>query len=142
MLQDYFEVLVKMEQFVGQWAVIGPENETRLGRHNSTLGTDIFCGDRIWNRQSKFRIRVGPVSLERFLKLLPSGGAFKELTQMAQLFAGMEYDFDVHLVLKANEVPACQLRSEKQQACLGWSAWLKTVEFTKDSEDAVLHCNN
>jgi len=106
------------------------------------LGADMICGDKIWHRQSKFRIRIGPLPLDPFLNLLPSGGAFKELVQMVRMFAGMEFDFDVHLILLASHVPACQLRSEGQQASLGWSSWLKTREFIRDSEDAVLHCNS
>ena len=142
MLGDYFGVPAAVVQFAGQCVPVGPENVTRLGRHNSALGVAAICGDRIWHRQSKFRIRIGPLSMKHFRKFLPLGEAFKELVQMARMFAGTEFDFDVHLILRASEVPACRLQSEGEQAHLGWSSWLKTREFIQDSEDAILHCNN
>jgi len=107
---------------------IGTENENRLGVTNCQLGLNMICGPRVWERQSKFRIRVGPINLDTFRLLLPCGNGFRPFTELARLFAGTEYDLDVQLVLKAPQVPRLQLRSDgaKEGAHLGWSSWLKT----------------
>jgi len=138
-LRDYYGVPCHVEQFVGRWVRLGPENETRLGTHNTELGVNAVLGSHIWDRQSKFRACLGPLDLAIFRRLLPCGDGFKPLIQMIRLYAGMEYDFDVQLALKAPQVPRCQLRSSGiEGAHLGWSSWLKIGEFKKDSFDTVL----
>jgi type VI secretion system protein ImpH len=63
--------------------------------------------------------------------------------QLVRLYAGMEYDFDVRLVLKAKEVPPCRLSSGGEEgARLGWSSWLKLRDFASDAKDTILACNN
>jgi type VI secretion system protein ImpH len=96
------------------------------------------AGDRVWDQQAKFRIRVGPLTYAEFCGLLPSGSAFRPLVELVRFFAGQEYDFDMQLILKATEVPSCRLGQVGADAPrLGWSTWLKTAEFAHDAEDAV-----
>jgi len=142
MVRDYFGVPAEVRQFHGHWVKLGEENQTRLGRQNHRLGFSAVCGSRVWDRQSKFRIRLGPLGLESFERFLPGGFHHAPLTQMSRLFAGLELDFDVQLVLKAREVPACRLRSSGPGARLGWSSWLKTKPFARDAADTVLACGN
>jgi type VI secretion system protein ImpH len=96
------------------------------------------AGSRVWDQQAKFRLRVGPLTFTEFCQFLPDGKAFGPLIQLSRFFAGLACDFDVQLLLKAAEVPACHLGGAGQAgARLGWSAWLKTKEFTHHAEDAV-----
>jgi type VI secretion system protein ImpH len=143
LLRDHFEVPVEIVQFQGDWFRLEPENLTRLGTQNYQLGSSAIIGDRVWDRQAKFRIRMGPLELGGFRGLLPLEKGFSELSELTRLFVGLEYDFDVQLVLKARQVPACQLVTRDEGGPrLGWSAWLKTQTFTQDVEDTVLSCNN
>jgi type VI secretion system protein ImpH len=138
-LHDYFGSPASVEQCLGRWIRLELENTTRLGTQNHELGRNSICGDRVWDRQSKFRIRLGPLQLVEFRRFLPCGDAFQELVQFVRLFAGMECDFDIQLILKAGEVPACQLLSRAQEgASLGWASWLKTREFTQDAQETVI----
>jgi len=141
-LRRYFEAPVRVEQFCGRWVKLGEENQTRLGIRNHHLGYSAVCGSRIWDRQSKFRIRLGPLMWAAFERFLPGGRAHQPLMQVARLFAGMELDFDVQLVLRADQVPACRLQSSPGGARLGWSSWLKTREFSQPAADTVLACNH
>jgi type VI secretion system protein ImpH len=142
-LRDYFECSVQVIQFQGRWVRLGEENRTRLGVENHALGVNTVCGEQTWDRQSKFRVRAGPLPLATFLGFLPGARAHDQVMQLARLFAGTEYDFDLQLVLKAKEVPACQLLSKTPGgAYLGWSSWLKTREFSRDADDTLLRCNN
>lgn len=142
-LRDYFQLPAETDQFIGRWVRLEPDNQSRLAVQNTTLGQNVILGESVWDRQSKFRVGMGPLCLTAFRSLLPCGGAFKELTQMVRLYAGMEDDFDMKLILKAEEVPPCQLLSEGETgAHLGWSSWLKLRDFTTDAKDTVLASRN
>jgi len=142
-LGDYFEVPVRVNQFVGQWLDIDEGSLSRLGSANSELGISAVVGSRFWDNQSKFRLVFGPLAFGKFRVFLPNGSAFKPVVDLARLLAGMEFDFDVQLVLKAEEVPACRLTtSGDDQPRLGWTTWLKTREFTQDDSQVVLSVKN
>jgi len=141
-LHSYFGMSARVMQYAGRWIRLEPETTTRLGIQNGELGRSWICGGRAWDWQSKFRIRLGPLHLGEFRRFLPSGGSFHELIQVVRFFAGMEYDFDMQLVLMAEEVPACQLSSKVQDgARLGWSSWLKTIEFRQNADETVVVSN-
>lgn len=140
-LRDYFQLPVSVEQFFGRWVRLGEENHTLLGVRNHRLGYSAILGSRVWDRQSKFRIKIGPMGCAAFEGFLPGGGAHEPLMQLARLFAGYELDFDVQFVVAAPEVPACRVQS-RGGARLGLSSWLKVREFTHDADDPVLACRN
>lgn len=141
-LRSYFDIPVQVCQFHGFWVRLGEENHTRLGVQNHQLGFNVVCGSRVWDRQSKFRIRLGPMGRGEFEQFLPGGSAYAPLMQLARLFAGLELDFDAQLVLRARQVPSCRLQSTAGGARLGWSSWLKTRELKHDAADTILACKN
>src|SRR5205823_13853319 len=71
MLRDFFQLPVQVRQFQGQWLQLGPENQSRLGAANNHLGLNVVAGERVWDVQSKFRVRLGPLSPEDFTAFLP-----------------------------------------------------------------------
>ncbi len=135
LLGDYFGTPLKIVQFVGQWLDITPENRTRLGQANNGLGTSAVAGTRIWDQQSKFKLRIGPLSFAEFKQFLPDGDRYRPLVEMTRYSAGQEFDFDIQLVLKAPEVPWCRLGDAR--ARLGFSTWLKVQEFNCDDDQVV-----
>ncbi len=140
-LADYFGVPVTASQFVGQWLPLSEENRSclRAGEVKSVLGVTAVLGTRVWDQQAKFTLRVGSLTFAEFSEFLPSGSAFRPLVQLARFLAGQEFDFDVQLVLQAAEVPGCRLGDTGARGPrLGWSTWLKTREFARDADDAVL----
>lgn len=142
-LRDYFGVPARVEQFSGQWLKLDEESVSRLGGDNSRLGINTIVGARVWDDQSKFRLKFGPLTFKEFTALLPQGSAFKPLNDVTRLLAGMEFDFDVRLTLKAEEAPSCVLTTRaKRRPMLGWTSWLKTCEFTEDDSQVVLAVNN
>lgn len=143
-LEGYFGLAVAVEQFRGQWLALEPECLTRLGTANATLGSDAVAGDRVWDVQGKFRLRVGPLGYAAFLDYLPDPAAdparksFFLLCQLARLYAGPELDFDVQLTLRAADVPACRLTSDPAAGPrLGWNCWLLTGPAARAADDAV-----
>ena len=137
LLSDYFGVPAEIEQFKGQWLKLDPESTSTLGCTNHQLGISTLMGTRVWDQQSKLRVKLGPLSFERFAAFLPNGSAFKPATELIQFFGGMEFDFDIQLVLQKMDVPFCKLSTTTKPA-LGWTTWLKTKPFRTDDSQVVL----
>ena len=104
-----------------------------------------MAGSRVWDRQSKFRVRLGPMTYAQFIEFLPDRAPVPErktfflLAHLVRLYADPGLDFDVQLVLKAEEVPECQLTGDGTiGARLGWNTWLLTRPASADAEDVVI----
>ena len=139
-LQDYFHVPAEIVQFVGQWLSLPATNRSRLsaGNTNNALGVSTVAGDRVWDQQAKFRIRLGPMTFKEFTRFLPTATDFPLIIQFTRFFVGQEFDFEVQLVLKASEVPQCRLGDTSDSAPrLGWTTWARTGVFTQDVDDVV-----
>ena len=142
-LQDYFRVPVAIRQFQGQWVPLEPEYRTFLGSANCGLGDNAICGERVFTEYSKFRVRLGPLAFRRYVSFLPTGASHIPLTDLTRFLVNRELDFEVQLVLKKEEVPACQLSSAAETPpMLGWTTWLKTKELAEDASQVVLSVAN
>lgn len=138
-LRGYFGVPVSIEQYQGRWIALDEEYRTLLGAANSALGVDAVCGERVWNVQSNFRVRLGPLTFGQYASFLPPGPSFAPLADLTRFLAGQELDFDVQPVLKAEEVPACRVASDAEAPpMLGWTTWLKTRDLTEDASQVAL----
>ena len=111
---------------------------------NNELGVSLVAGDRVWDVQSKVRLRIGPLGYARFTELLPDRRPQPErklfflLSHLVRLYVGPELDFDVQLVLRAEEVPPCQLAESPSFAPrLGWNTWVASQAPAEDADDPV-----
>jgi type VI secretion system protein ImpH len=139
-LRDYFSVPVEIDQCLGSWYALEDGDRCYLspGQERNQLGIGAFLGDEVWNQQSRFRIRLGPVGVERFTEFLPDSAAMAKLVELTRYLAGEAMVFDVQVFLRAAEVPACRLDDDGPYVPrLGWLGWLKTSEFATDTGDAV-----
>jgi type VI secretion system protein ImpH len=141
-LTDYFAVPVKVEQFSGAWYRLDPVAQCRFSEGNSDsecLGLGTVVGDEIWNQQSKIRIILGPLSLEKYLEFLPDGSNWEPLRSWIRFFSNEELDFEVKLILEREQVPACELGADDASGPqLGWVSWLKSKPLGRDPDDTVL----
>jgi type VI secretion system protein ImpH len=144
MLIDYWEVPVEVQQFRGQWLYLSEEEQTALptvvnpAGQNTALGINALAGTRVWNVQSMFRIKIGPVGYQEFRELMPIGRRLLPLCQMTRLYVGMEFDFDVQVVLKKEDVPWCELSADPAAAPrLGWNSWVRSGPMERDAHEAV-----
>lgn len=144
MLCDYFELPVEVRQFQGQWLYLGPQDRSVLPSYehpqglNCRLGVNLVVGERVWDVQGKFRLRIGPLSYKQFQRFMPTGVQLQTVTEMTRLYVGPEFEFDVQPVLQAAEVPWCQLTTNPADAPrLGWNTWIHSREFDHDADDAV-----
>ena len=142
-LRDYFRVPAEVVQFQGQWFPLEPENVTRIGQANSELGRTLVAGASVFVSQSKFRVRLGPLTLPRFVSFLPVGPAWKPATDLVRYLAGLEFDFDVQLVLRKEDVPPCSLDSKSSlPPMLGWTTWVTSETPRRDADEVVLPVDN
>jgi len=125
MLSDYFDTKVMVEQFVGAWYEVPGEQTSRLGVVNARLGTDALAGNRVWQRDLRLQLMVGPLTRERFDAFLPGGDAAHALKKWLVLLTGSCLEYEVRLVLKAEDVRGAGF-GEGQQARLGWDSYLCT----------------
>ncbi len=136
-LHHFFRVPVAIEEFVGHWMALGPRERTFLGRDGATLGAGAVLGRTVWDRQHKFRIHLGPLTLTGVRELPPgrppadaTGGLGEDCT------CSFELDWDVRLRLAPGEVPRLRLGAAGR---LGWTAWLGTRPVKRDADDLCLH---
>ncbi len=85
----------------------------RRRRRPRTLGRTALLGGRVWSRQHKFRIVIGPLPLADYLRLLPGGASFHRLIPIVRNYAGDTLIWDVNLILKREEVPPTRLGDRK-----------------------------
>ena len=138
-LSDYFGTTARVRQFFGQWLALDRADYTRLGNQNSILGESSIAGTRIWEQQSKFRVRLGPLDFKQFQEFLPNGSAYEPLNSIIRFMVGLEFDFDIQLLLKAQQVPSTILTTRAQRKpMLGWTSFLKTNPFAADDEQVML----
>lgn len=145
-LADYFQLPLRILQFHGQWLCLDPANQSRLGGldGNNQLGVSVVAGERVWDVQSKFRVRLGPLDFAQFLEFLPDRAPVRErkafflMSHLVRLYVGPEFDFEVQLVLNAEDVPECQLTETGIIGPrLGWNTWIRSLPFPHDAEEAV-----
>lgn len=142
---DYLGVPARIEPFTGQWLELDEENQCRLGPPYRRLGVGTIAGERVWDSQSKFRVVLGPLTLEQFRRLLPegpdgpAGPDHRPAFEITRLMVGPGLDFDVQLVLRAAEVPDCAADTGAAvRPMLGWTTWLKTRPFERDDSQVIL----
>jgi type VI secretion system protein ImpH len=142
MLADYFEVPVEIMQFTGAWYSLDRSTQCAMNEKetsSSQVGWGAVVGDAVWDRGGRVRIRIGPISLERYLDFLPGGGANDALRAITKFYSNGCIDFEAQLVLERNEVPAVELDlNTKHPARLGWVSWAKTAPMGVDPDDTIL----
>lgn len=142
-LRDYFGAPAEVVQFLGQWFPLEEGNVTKLGEANSELGRTVVAGSSVFVSQSKFRVRMGPLTFVQFVSFLPRGPAFPALTDLVRFLAGLEFDYDVQLVLRKEEVPPCSLDSKAAlPPMLGWTTWVTSETPRRDADEVVLPVDN
>jgi type VI secretion system protein ImpH len=142
-LSDYFDVRVKIEQFVGVWRHLDEADCSFLDSgpvENYQLGRGAVVGDEVWDRHSRARIQIGPLPVDRYLDFLPDGSAYEPLRALTKAYCGADTEFEVQLILEREQVPACQLSETGPGGPrLGWLTWLKSKpEIGRDPGDTVL----
>jgi type VI secretion system protein ImpH len=102
------------------------------------LGYGAVAGDETWDQQSRVRVRLGPLSRERYDSFLPGGSSHDALAHLLRFFSHNQFDFEVRLVLRSDDVKGLQLGQPDSVQRLGWSTWICSTERDRDADETIL----
>lgn len=139
-LGGYFRVPLRVEQFVGAWYPVPAEQRTRLGMGNATLGSTALAGDRVWQRDLRLRLWIGPLERAAFDDFLPGGQGAAALAKWLALLTGSTLEYEVRLVLRAEHVRGVAL-APNAGARLGFDSYLCSLPATAPRSDTCYLLN-
>ena len=121
----------RLEPFVGHWTALPPGSQSRLGgavtcESALPLGGGAAIGRRMWDRTSRVRLHLAPVSRKVYESLLPGEDLQRAVRDAVRLTVGLTVDVELRPWLRAEDVPPLTLggKSSGSPARLGRSAWL------------------
>jgi len=122
-LHYYFGIPVAIEEFAVQWIMLEGNEQSQLGNSDSALalGEAAILGNAVSDRQHKFRLVLGPLTLKQYMRFSAWGQDLPVLREWVRNFVGFEYAWDVELILAAEEIPTATLDGSHQ---LGYAVWL------------------
>ncbi|MFM0657306.1 type VI secretion system baseplate subunit TssG [Paraburkholderia sediminicola] len=133
-LRAYLGVPVEIVELVPQWMPVGPRQRTTLRTRSSTqaLGRGAMLGVAVRDVQSKFELRLGPLSREQYRNLLPGTRQAQQVVQWVRHYVGLEWAWDIRLVMAYDQVIGNTLGRSQQ---LGWGSWLGTRASATHADD-------
>ena len=138
-LSGFFDAPVVLEEFIGSWLDLEPDDQWVLGIR-AGLGRSTSIGQRVWTRGDKFRLRIGPLTLEDYERLLPGSASLDRLTATVRSYAGDALDWDLNLILAGDDIPRARLGGATR---LGHTSWVASRreddEQRPDAADLYLY---
>ena len=136
-LNDFFRVPVRVHQWQPHWMRLPEDALSRIGLRNApvALGQNALVGAKVWDCQTRFRIEIGPLTLEQYERFLPGGESMRRLRDWVLNYVGHELSCEMHLLLRQDEVPAAKLGGA---GALGWASWLGPRRVDEPAGDLVL----
>lgn len=131
LLSDYFDMPIRIEEFVHEWGDLPESSRFRLGgsAETSALGRTSVVGARVLLCQQGFRVVMGPLERDAFRRLLPGGAALERLAALVRAYAGEEFTWDVRLVLAEDATEPLRLGRNGR---LGWNSRLGAAGRVED----------
>ena len=126
-------IAVAVEQFVGQWDWLRPEHRNGLGSANCALSGGAVLGERMWRRDLRIRIHLGPLDRQAFERFLPGGPGAASLRVLLRRFGLEGIQCEARLHLRAGDVRPAQLRPAAPGARLGFDSFLQPDVHSPDT---------
>ncbi|MGU7768712.1 type VI secretion system baseplate subunit TssG [Burkholderia sp. MR1-5-21] len=138
-LRRHFGVAVRIVEHVPQWVTIKRAQRCAIRAARPTLPLGgVVLGIAVRDAQSRFRIVLGPLSLDAYRRFLPGGVHARQLEQWVREYVGIEFDWDVQLELAHDAVPTLALGSPHG---IGRAAWLGQRLEPGPARDLVIRCD-
>ncbi|MGX5799745.1 type VI secretion system baseplate subunit TssG [Bradyrhizobium sp. Arg314] len=134
-LATAFKVPVQIKEFVAAWITIPTALQSRIGKAYAGLGGGATIGPRVFSRQSRIELRIGPLSLDDFKSFLPGERRLALLKKAVRDMIGEALDVDLRLVLARDAVPPPRMGTIQ----LGRTSWLSRPAEEGDADDLRLH---
>jgi type VI secretion system protein ImpH len=115
-LSDYFDVPVTVEEFLGEWLDLPAESRLQLGGSPEVcaLGRSTILGRRAYAVQSRFRVVVGPLTSEKYVRFLPGSHSLARLKHFVRAYAGDALTWDLRLKLRDDASSQVRLGGRQQ----------------------------
>ena len=133
-LTTAFKVPVRIKEFVAAWITIPAALQSRVGKAYASLGGGATIGPRVFSRQSRIELRVGPLSLDDFKSFLPGERRLALFKKAVREMIGEALDVDLRIVLARDAVPAPKMGTIQ----LGRTSWLSRPAEKGDADDLRL----
>lgn len=133
-------IAVAVEQFVGEWDWLRSEHRNGLGRANCTLSGGAVLGERMWRRDLRIRIHLGPLDRQSFERFLPGGPGAASLRVLLRRFALEGIQCEARLHLRAGDVRPARLEPATLGARLGFDSFLQPDSAARDDVAYVVDC--
>lgn len=125
-LRHDFGVPIKLEQHAGQWLQLDDQERAQLRRSSSVrrlvLGRNVALGHKVWDRQYRVRLHIGPLSLAEYQRFLPGEPACIALGDWLRTTLGLGLSCEISLRLRESDIPPLQLG--RGAGRVGRTAWL------------------
>jgi type VI secretion system protein ImpH len=137
MLADYFQLPVKIQEFVGQWQELLPDFCTRMASRimplgqNACLAQSAMLGSRGWIAQGKIRIVLGPLTKAQFYQFAPGTKALACMNDMVRFYMGLEHDYEFVIEVNRSDLPNKIQLNKSASPILGWNTWLSASDQPK-----------
>lgn len=135
-LCEHFDCAIRIEQFVGKWYGVPQHQCTALGSSNAVLGRSALMGQRVWQRDLRVRLWIGPLDRAAFDAFYPGQPRARALSRLLKALAGVTYEYEVRLILERRAIGPARLAGDGD-ARLGWNSFLCTAHASAvDRSDA------
>lgn len=124
---------VDVQEWIKRKVDIGPDQLTRLGQANASLGQTMVLGSQVPDYQGKIRICISDLTFARFQEFLPHGKDFRALTGLVEFMFRDQLAYDLKLGLLPREAHPLTLKSDCAGR-LGWSSFLGDRLFDEKRE--------
>lgn len=126
---------VAIESWQLRRVAIDPRQQNQLGvRHlkhktaghvagRSVIGVNFTLGRHVLDRSGKFLLRIGNLSMLRYLSFLPDGDNHKALSAFISFLLRDQFAWDLRLDLAPEQAQGMQL-GDRSRACLGRTAFI------------------
>lgn len=145
MLADYFQLPVKIHEFIGQWQALLPDFCTRMASkamplgQNACLAQSAMLGSRGWIAQGKIRIVLGPLTKAQFYQFAPGTKALAAMNDMVRFYLGLEHDYEFVIEVNRADLPNKIQLNKSASPILGWNTWLSaSAQHTTNASQKTL----
>ncbi|MBB3226951.1 type VI secretion system protein ImpH [Luteibacter sp. Sphag1AF] len=121
-LRSRFHVQARVIPFAGRWMARHRLDRLQLGGGRpARLGVDTLAGQRGWNIQHAFHLRLGPLPWPTYRRLLPDQPDGRDLARMVDSHVDGSMQWRASLCIEPGACPVMRLGDGYR---LGHSAWL------------------
>jgi type VI secretion system protein ImpH len=145
MLQDFLDgIPTSVIQFTPRHVHLEDWQRSALGRQNASLGANMILGYTLSSLAAGFRIVIGPIPYETYIRFLPGELTFLQLVQLTRLFTTDKLDFDFQFRVQYETTPLFWIGqppsddpnihlNKKRGSLLGRTTWLRRPSLADSS---------